>query len=111
MILKVVLVYFNRLCGGLLMTVVVVVVVFFFFLGGLWLPQWWWWWLMVVVLGFLRWVGATTMVLVVVLICGFLVVQFGFDGFFLLWVLGLWVLFATLSSTSLSSSHGEASLY
>ena len=50
------------------------------------------------------------MVLVVVLICGFLVVQFGFDGFFLLWVLGLWVLFAALSSTSLSSSHVEASL-
>ena len=34
MILKVVLVYFNRLCGGLLMIVVVVVVVFFFFFGG-----------------------------------------------------------------------------
>ena len=37
----------------------------------------------------------------------------GFDGFclpWLLWVLGLWVLFAALSSTFLSSSHGEASL-
>ena len=38
---------------------------------------------------------------------------FGFDGFCLLWppwVLGLWVLFAALSSAFLSSSHGEASL-
>ena len=37
----------------------------------------------------------------------------GFDGFclpWLLWVLGLWVLFAALSSTFLSSSHGETSL-
>ena len=62
---------------------------------------------------FLRWVVATTVVLVVVLVCGFLVVRFGFDGFCLSWppwVLGLWVLFAALSSASLSSSHGEASL-
>ena len=53
-----------------------------------------------VVLGFLRWV----MVATVVLVCGFLVVRFGFDGFcllWLLWVLGLWVLFTDLSSASL----------
>ena len=53
-----------------------------------------------VVLGFLRWV----MVATVVLVCGFLVVRFGFDGFCLLWplwVLGLWVLFTDLSSASL----------
>ena len=80
-----VLVYFNGFCGELLMTVVGVVVVLFwvfFSCHGLWLPQWWWWWwLMVIVLGFLRWVVAVMVVLVVVLVCGFLVVQFGFDGF------------------------------
>ena len=81
-----------------------------FVVGCWWRWLLWWWWLMVVVLGFLQWVVAAMVVLVVVLVCGFLVVQFGFDGFCLPWVLGLWVLFAALSSTSLSSSHVEASL-
>ena len=41
-----------------------------FFCRWLWLPQWWWWGLMVAVLGFLQWVVATTMVLVVVNVAG-----------------------------------------